>query len=270
MQERLLLIGLLGLTASGCGGSVFVEGDASPSSSMTASGCTTDSDCGNAGPCNACPPAVELCLAPLAPVAALGAGGCKKPLAPCTPPAVATCGPVGTFPVGEVPTGIAFDGTNMWVASADDGTVTKLSPTGTTLDTFNVGMGPGAITFDGTNMWVVNIWDSNVVELSPTGATLATFPVLANTFEIAFDGTNIWVVAYPATVTELSPSGATLGTFDVGGNPSGIAFDGTSMWVASHSDNTVTKLSLTGTMLGVFAVGAGPAKSPSTAPTGGS
>jgi DNA-binding beta-propeller fold protein YncE len=36
----------------------------------------------------------------------------------------------GTFPVGSGPDGIAFDGTNMWVANSNDNTVTELPPAG--------------------------------------------------------------------------------------------------------------------------------------------
>jgi len=119
---------------------------------------------------------------------------------------------LGTFPAGSGPSGIAFDGTNMWISSSagagysgsnTGSAVTELSPTGATLHTFSVGLYP-AVAFDGTNMWVAISTNSNVTELSPTGATLGTFPV--------------------------------------GNAPRGIAFDGTHMWVANMGDGTVTEL----------------------------
>jgi DNA-binding beta-propeller fold protein YncE len=36
---------------------------------------------------------------------------------------------VGTYPVGGFPYGIAFDGTNIWVANANDNTATKIGAT---------------------------------------------------------------------------------------------------------------------------------------------
>src|SRR5580704_3824258 len=102
--------------------------------------CNQDSDC-TTGPCNVCPPAANLCLAPLAPVASLAGGACKSTLAACTP-AAPTCGPLGTFAVGNDPQGIAFDGTSMWVTNEADNTVTELSPAGATLGTFAVGTEP--------------------------------------------------------------------------------------------------------------------------------
>src|SRR5580692_8414600 len=54
-------------------------GVSATSSSGTAVACTSDADCTN-DPCDICPEAVELCLAPLAPVASLAPGVCKRAL----------------------------------------------------------------------------------------------------------------------------------------------------------------------------------------------
>ncbi len=148
-----------------------------------------------------------------------------------------------TFGVGRDPAGMAFDGTNMWVANATDNTVTELSPNGTTIGTFDVGSDPQGIAFDGANMWVANATDNTVTELSPNGSTIGTFSVGNGPDGIAFDGTSMWVAnANANTVTELSPNGSTIGTFSVGSDPDGIASDGTNMWVANANDATVTEL----------------------------
>ena len=140
---------------------------------------------------------VPLCLAPLAPVASLAKGVCRKVLTPCTPAMRSTCGPVGTFTAGPNPYGIAFDGTNMWVANTDlsvdggAGDVTVLSTEGMPPRTipFPQGSNPYAIAFDGTNMWVASI-DGNVVALSSNGdMTGLTFHVGTTPKGIAFDGT---------------------------------------------------------------------------------
>ena len=55
---------------------------------------------------------------------------------------------------------------NMWVINdATDGTVTELSATGETIGTFPVGNDPREIAFDGTHMWVTNRADNTVTEL---------------------------------------------------------------------------------------------------------
>jgi hypothetical protein len=112
-----------------------------------------------------------------------------------------------TFGVGNDPTGVAFDGTNVWVANSGAGTVTELSPSGATIGTFSVGSAPDAVAFDGTNVWVANSGAGTVTELSPSGATIGTFSVGSAPDAVAFDGTNVWVAnSGDDTVTELSPS----------------------------------------------------------------
>jgi hypothetical protein len=60
------------------------------------------------------------------------------------------------FAVGNFPTGLAFDGASIWVATGDN-TVTKLRASdGTNLGTFNVGANPQGVAFDGANIWVGN------------------------------------------------------------------------------------------------------------------
>ncbi len=86
-----------------------------------------------------------------------------------------------TFAVGNEPSGIAFDGANIWVANFGDGTVTKLQANdGTVLGTYTIGAGvePFGITFDGANIWVSNVAAATVTKLqASTGAILGTFNV---------------------------------------------------------------------------------------------
>lgn len=64
------------------------------------------------------------------------------------------------FPVGKEPIGIAFDGSNIWTANWNDGTVTKLQASdGTVLGTFSSGGSePYGVTFDKvrchTGLWI--------------------------------------------------------------------------------------------------------------------
>ena len=143
---------------------------------------TSDADCAS-GPCDICPATVELCLAPLAPVASLAAGACKVALPPLHFSSSPTCGPVGTYAVSMEPLGIAFDGANMWVTSAFSDNVTKLSPTGATVGTYAVGDGPAGIAIDGTNMWVV-------AEMSVTKLALGTAPCPGTCTNTNFDRDN--------------------------------------------------------------------------------
>ena len=64
--------------------------------------------------------------------------------------------------VGTHPTGIAFDGANIWVTNSG-GNVTKLrSSDGALLGTYAVGGAPQAVAFDGVQIWVANFWNNSV------------------------------------------------------------------------------------------------------------
>ena len=71
---------------------------------------------------------------------------------------------VGTYSVGTYPAGLAFDGTNIWVANNGSNSVTKLlASTGAVVGTIAVGSAPIGVAFDGSNMWVANGGGSYVV-----------------------------------------------------------------------------------------------------------
>ncbi len=107
----------------------------------------------------------------------------------------ASTGISSEFGVAHRPTGIAFDGTNVWVTNQGSNDVAKiLASTGATLGTYPVGLAPIASIFDGTNIWVANNKSNAVTKLlASTSANVGTYPAGTTLFGIAFDGTNIWV-----------------------------------------------------------------------------
>lgn len=117
---------------------------------------------------------------------------------------------VATFGVGSgnnsAPSGLAFDGTYMWIVAAGDNKVYKYGLDGSLVASYNAGGGSAeGIVFDGTNIWIANPLSKTVTKL------------------LASDGTN-------------------LGAFGVGTLPISLVFDGTSIWVANFSSGTVSKL----------------------------
>jgi hypothetical protein len=170
---------------------------------------------------------------------------------------------VTAFAVGTSPTGVAFDGANIWVANAGSTNVTKLRASdGANLGTFAVGINPYGVAFDGANIWVANAGDNTVTKLRASdGAVLGTFDVGNGPHGVAFDGANIWVANNASNnVTKLRASdGENLGNFAVGTYPYAVAFDGANIWVADVNSNNVTKLRASdGGNLGTFAVGTQP------------
>jgi len=165
------------------------------------------------------------------------------------------------FSVGTKPSGVAFDGANIWVANWRSSNVTELlASDGTTLGTYPVGSGPAGVAFDGASIWVVNNGSGNVTKLRASdGTTLGTYPVGSWPYAVAFDGANIWVTNGD-NVTKLRASdGTTLGTYPVGSGPSAVAFDGEHIWVTNWGSGNVTKLRASdGTTLGTYPVGSRP------------
>ena len=61
------------------------------------------------------------------------------------------------FTLGTAPYGIAFDGTNLWVANDGSNNVMKVRTNdGAIIGTFAVGTTPIAVAYDGANVWVAN------------------------------------------------------------------------------------------------------------------
>ena len=65
---------------------------------------------------------------------------------------------LGTFGTGTGPSGLAFDGTNIWIANSNSNNVTKLRATdGANLGTFGTGANPLAVAFDGSSIYTANL-----------------------------------------------------------------------------------------------------------------
>ena len=110
---------------------------------------------------------------------------------------------------------------------------------------FPVGSGPSGVAFDGANIWVSNRFDNTVSKLRASdGTNLGAFAVGSQPIGVAFDGANIWVANYASgTVTELRASdGTVLGSFAAGTGPVAVGFDGTNIWVVNGGSNTVSKM----------------------------
>jgi DNA-binding beta-propeller fold protein YncE len=138
---------------------------------------------------------------------------------------------------------LLFDGTNIWISSADTNSVIKLDMFGAVQGTFPVGKFPGGLAFDGNSIWVANYNDGTVTQLSVNGQALQTIATGNNPNSIAFDGVNLWVTNWGSnTLTQIRASdGAVLGNLPTGLNPAGVLFDGSHIWVANSGSNTISR-----------------------------
>ena len=79
---------------------------------------------------------------------------------------------VQSFPAGNSPEGLAFDGNSIWAVNGPDSAVTKLrARDGFIEGVFPVGREPHYLVFDGTNIWAANAGDGTVTELRASDGT---------------------------------------------------------------------------------------------------
>jgi len=168
-----------------------------------------------------------------------------------------------TFIASPTPTGMAFDGANMWVINSQVNTVTKHRISdGVQLAAYATGSFPYAIAFDGTNMWITSINGDSVTKLRASdGANLGTVSVGDSPIALTFDGTHIWVGNIDSdNVTKIRVSdNVVIGTYAAGNGPFGLAYDGANIWVTNSVGNTLTKVRASdGANLGSVATGTAP------------
>lgn len=160
----------------------------------------------------------------------------------------------GSTVLGGLPFSMAFDGTNMWVASVTDCCVNKITPTGVITSYGPTGKGPTGIAFDGTNMWTANggsgVLSACTVTKITSDGTLTTYSLgtASSPQAIAFDGTNMWTANYSNTVSKITPSGAVTKFTSVGFLPDTISYDSVNknMWI-SDSTPQIIKMTSGGT-----------------------
>jgi YVTN family beta-propeller protein len=154
------------------------------------------------------------------------------------------------------PTGVTFDGTDLWVTyratSLPTGQVARIdTATNTVTETIAVGAQPIGVLAALGSIWVANNAAGTVSRIDPaTSTVVATIDVGGfsfHAFEFAYDGTNVWVSNSFSTanrVARIDPSTNTVtATVDVGARVYGILFDSGSIWAAVYGSNTVKRIS---------------------------
>ena len=148
-----------------------------------------------------------------------------------------------SYPSGNSPDGIVFDGSNMWVANFSPATVTKMrAADGVILQTIPVGTSgvsnPRLLAYDNVAhaIWVTVGGDNKVDKIDSSTGAVTQYAVPGSPYAIAFDGTYLWVTqALLNTVAKIRTSdGTILGTYNAGVAPNGIAFDGAFIWITDQ------------------------------------
>jgi hypothetical protein len=159
-------------------------------------------------------------------------------------------------PPGTQPSGLAWDGSYLWMASyaswSETPGVYKLDPRdGSALKVCRPQPDErySGLTYDGTYLWLANIWDRGIFKLRPSDcAHISTISGPGSDLnDLAWDGNHLWVTSYPSQkFYKIRPSdGSVVAEFDYPPGldetqNTGLAYDGVSLWFSA--DGTIYKL----------------------------
>ena len=156
------------------------------------------------------------------------------------------------FPApGSSPSGLAWDGTHLWLADDGTDTIYQLDPTdGRVLSSFkSPGSSPRGLVWDGKNLWHADNATRQVHRLDrATGTALSALdepatPANARRPELGgltWDGRHLWcgtVDGWSSRMNEMDQAdGSTARFFFTKGYPRALATDGTFIWNATDNE----------------------------------
>jgi DNA-binding beta-propeller fold protein YncE len=147
------------------------------------------------------------------------------------------------IPVSGSPSALAFDGTFIYVAHNNNGSVARIrASTGVVEGSLiPVGSFPSALAFDGTFIYVANFASNNVTRIRASTGLVegSSIAVGSGPDALAFDGTFVYVANYTnGSVTRIRASTGLVegNAIAVGPGPSALAFDGTFIYVTSGNN----------------------------------
>jgi hypothetical protein len=167
--------------------------------------------------------------------------------------------------VGGDPRGVEFDGTDLWVASAFAGTVTRIRASdGKVIETWTGASQPYGIVAAMGKIFVTGQTNPGRLYMidpaQPAGPlTTLTSSLGSTTSGIAFDGSRIWTAngGGSVSIVSLNPTSVTTVTTGFSGLL-GILYDGTNIWVTDFNAGNLLKLNADGSIAQTIAIGASP------------
>jgi hypothetical protein len=167
--------------------------------------------------------------------------------------------------VGDGPRQVKFDGTDVWVAHRNSGSVMRIRPgDGKLLDTWtgasdanDIVCAMGRIFISGqTSPGCLYMIDPT----QPAGAVTNLSSALGSVSTgIAFDGSRIWTANVGGSVSIVSLNPTVVTTVTTGFTiPAGILYDGSNIWVTDDTAGSLHKLNSNGAILQTITVGNNP------------
>ena len=174
--------------------------------------------------------------------------------APVPPDSVAVIDPqrsrvMGHVLVGRRPVAVAIGHGSVWVANADDGTVSRIHPDrGEVIRT--IGIGAPAIDLAVTTdaVWVANGSDGTVSRIDPSADAVVETIDLRGSSELIWnpiyavdaDDDSVWIAAGPHHVLRIDPTtNEPSAIIDVGHVPVGVALGQDAVWVVTTAERAL-------------------------------
>ena len=164
---------------------------------------------------------------------------------------------VGQYLVGHEPRALVVGAGSVWVADAQDGTVSRLEPSRDRVVTIPVGSDPVALAFGDRALWVAERGDGSVAQISPASNKLIRRVESVNAPSALAAGYGaIWIgSAVDRTVTRVRADGSER-VIPLGASPSAIAVGAGAVWITSEETGTLFRVEpRTGTVVRGIGVG---------------
>ena len=156
---------------------------------------------------------------------------------------------VGHVPVGRRPVALAIGHGSVWVANADDGTVSRIDPDRrAVIRTIGIGAPAIDLAVSPDAVWVANGSDGTVSRIDPgADAVVETIDLRGSsdvvwnpTYAVDADADSIWVAAGPRHVLRIDPAtNEPFEIIDVGHVPVGVALGEEALWVVTTGERAL-------------------------------
>ncbi len=165
-------------------------------------------------------------------------------------------------PLASAPSAITAGEGFLWVASEDEGTVSRYEPASGAVQTLTLGGGPGGLAYGAGSLWVTKSEERALVQINAeTSAVVQTITVGNGPGALAVGKDAVWVVnAIDGTLSRIDLArGSLTDTIPVGPSPAGVAVGAGAVWVASEGTATVVRVDpVSRTIVQAINVGNGP------------
>jgi len=154
---------------------------------------------------------------------------------------------VVSFPTpGTCPTGLTFDGKNLWMADHKSDSLYSIDRASgrITKALASPGYRSMGLTWDGQNLWVLDGEENLIFQLDPESglAKKTLYAPSSGPLGLAWDGKYLWVSdSREDKIFQISTDdGTTINSIpSPSGTPQGICFDGKYLWVADRYDDKI-------------------------------